>query len=69
MLVAADKKSGDLFINLPSKAREYESEAQQALFHEFAYEEVNRGTIERMNKFLADWLKERGVEVLLEESP
>ncbi|WP_028973400.1 hypothetical protein [Spirochaeta cellobiosiphila] len=64
MYVESNKRTGEISISLPTGAQGREQEVQQLLFQEFAYEDINKSTVDKMNQFLTKWFKEQGIEIL-----
>jgi hypothetical protein len=68
MIVSLDKQTGDLVISLPQKYETYEREVKNALYDEFAFEPMNHIVISRMNRFVEEWFKNKGIQLNPEET-
>lgn len=61
MYIEVNPRTGDLEMNLPEQYREYSREVEQAVMDEFAFEALNRATLNRMNAFLLGWFQQKGI--------
>ncbi|MCK5243223.1 hypothetical protein KAR34_12315 [bacterium] len=57
--VSFDPENGDLHLQLPESYLQYQEELYVLLADKFLSEDINDQTLERMNAYVAEWLKTR----------
>lgn len=68
MIVCLDKQTGDIVLTLPQIYENYKKELEGALYDEFAFEPINRMVLSRMNQFVEEWFRGKGIQLNPEES-
>ncbi|MBN1699178.1 MAG: hypothetical protein JW881_16785 [Spirochaetales bacterium] len=63
MFVTVDKRTGELEFRLPVSLEQYRNAVKRDIMEEFAFEAMNKATLERMNLFVLNWFEERNIEL------
>ncbi|MBI4576751.1 MAG: hypothetical protein HY722_10855 [Planctomycetes bacterium] len=60
--IRIDRDTGEIQLTLPREAEEYRGELYTALQEEFMFDGLDAASEERIDAFVAGWLREHGID-------